>query len=51
MIAHRLSQAATCDLIVVMEHGRITETGSHEQLLAAGGGYARLWSAWRRTAS
>ncbi|MDN5746489.1 MAG: ABC transporter ATP-binding protein/permease [Nocardioidaceae bacterium] len=46
VIAHRLSQAAACDRIVVMEHGRIVESGSHTDLLAAGGTYARLWDAW-----
>ena len=46
VIAHRLSQAATCDRIVVMEHGRIIETGTHDDLLAAGGTYAGLWAAW-----
>ncbi len=47
VIAHRLSQAAACDRIVVMEHGRITETGTHDELIAAGGGYAGLWAAWQ----
>jgi ABC-type multidrug transport system fused ATPase/permease subunit len=47
VIAHRLSQAAACDRIVVMEHGRITETGTHSELVDAGGVYAALWSAWR----
>ena len=41
-----LSQAATADRIVVMEHGRIVEQGTHDQLLAAGGGYSRLWRSW-----
>lgn len=50
VIAHRLSQAAVCDRIVVMEHGRITETGSHSELLQAGGVYAELWEAWTRGA-
>lgn len=47
VIAHRLSQAAACDRIVVMEHGRITESGTHSDLIAAGGVYAGLWSAWQ----
>ncbi|MCK9904082.1 ABC transporter ATP-binding protein/permease [Frankia sp. Cpl3] len=47
VIAHRLSQAAACDLVVVMEHGRIAERGTHTELIAAGGVYAALWSAWR----
>jgi ABC-type multidrug transport system fused ATPase/permease subunit len=47
VIAHRLSQAAACDRVVVMEHGRIIETGTHSELVDAGGVYAALWSAWR----
>lgn len=46
VIAHRLSQAAACDRIVVMENGRITECGTHDQLIAAAGVYAGLWAAW-----
>ena len=43
-IAHRLSTIAAMDRLVVMEHGRIVETGDHASLLAAGGIYARLWA-------
>lgn len=48
VIAHRLDQAAACDRIVVLEQGRITETGTHSELVAAGGVYAGLWDAWHR---
>jgi ATP-binding cassette subfamily B multidrug efflux pump len=43
-IAHRLSTIAAMDRLVVMDQGRIVETGSHAELLAAGGIYARLWA-------
>ncbi len=46
VVAHRLTQAATADQIVVMDDGRICERGTHAELVALGGRYARLWNAW-----
>jgi ATP-binding cassette, subfamily B, multidrug efflux pump len=43
-IAHRLSTIAAMDRLVVMDKGRVVEEGSHAELLAAGGLYARLWA-------
>ncbi|MFD4174530.1 ABC transporter ATP-binding protein [Streptomyces anulatus] len=48
VIAHRLSQAARADRIVVMDAGRIVASGTHAELAAAEGPYARLWEAWNR---
>ena len=46
VIAHRLDQASRADSILVMDSGRVVEQGTHDQLLAHGGIYHRLWSAW-----
>jgi len=43
-IAHRLSTIAAMDRLVVLDHGRVAEIGTHEELLRSGGLYAQLWS-------
>ncbi|WP_165218901.1 ABC transporter ATP-binding protein [Schaalia sp. ZJ1691] len=48
-IAHRLHTAHDADRVAVMVDGRIAELGSHDELVALGGEYARLWEAWRRS--
>jgi ATP-binding cassette subfamily B protein len=46
VIAHRLQTARTADRIIVLDHGAVAESGTHEQLLAAEGRYAAMWHAF-----
>ena len=50
MIAHRLSTVVGADKIVVLERGRVAEQGSHAELVAAGGLYARMWADYQTAA-
>jgi ATP-binding cassette, subfamily B, bacterial len=46
-IAHRLSTAERADRVAVMEHGHLVEIASHDELVARGDHYARLWASWQ----
>ena len=45
-VAHRLSTAEAADLVLVFDAGRLVESGSHAELVAAGGRYAALYESW-----
>ncbi len=51
MIAHRLSTVVSADCICVVDAGRIVEQGTHAELVAAGGLYARMWEEYRQSVS
>ena len=51
MIAHRLSTVQNADKILVIDKGSVREQGSHEELLAAGGLYAEMWSDYQKAAA
>jgi ATP-binding cassette, subfamily B, bacterial len=51
VIAHRLSTIRNADRIAVLEHGRIVESGMHDELIEAGGRYAQLYGTWAEVAA
>jgi ABC-type multidrug transport system fused ATPase/permease subunit len=51
VIAHRLSTIRYAGRIIVLEHGRVVEQGTHDELLAAGGRYWQLYRDWAEQAA
>jgi ATP-binding cassette subfamily C protein len=51
IVAHRLTQAAAANRVIVLDDGRVAEEGAHEELIAGDGRYAALWAAWSTTRS
>ncbi len=47
VVAHRLTQAAAADAVLLLDGGKVAEAGTHTELLASGGRYAALFAAWR----
>ena len=50
MIAHRLSTVKNADCIYVLENGSVSESGSHDELMAKGGTYAQMYDEYTRSA-
>jgi ABC-type multidrug transport system fused ATPase/permease subunit len=50
VIAHRLSTVMDADLILVLQHGRVAERGTHKQLIENAGEYARMWGLQQQAA-
>ncbi len=51
MIAHRLSTVVNADKIIVLDAGKVVEEGTHDELVRAGGLYARMWADYQKAVS